>query len=1342
MENASTESDPITLYSADKDYAPADFIEPNSDDNIVPRKLAAIGQKRLRRSTEYWKQEIKAVESDVKASIGPSKSQDLDLPKDANEARLDLIFGLQCMAYLPTASSKHKESSRLSQKRRYHIPQLEETFPPSTDAKGNWRQEVFQAIHKLQELLSASIDSGYDQDISKLLLQFDATLVLLEDRTPVTIDNRSIWDSVTSFLTYTTLCSQWCSWRKDSTQEADILVRCATLCIELEPESPYFHALGKALAGASWVHLIKLQDTKGASGNYHLDTAFEYFARLTSLDPTAYKLEFARNLAICGESKMSAARNKCQALKEIISAIDWSSFSMDIPSGSDIFSHYLKSEMIPPLIQGGKQFQEEREEVDFAIDCLTWSVELASENDPQLPAYLTTLVTNLETRRAAFNLEGITELDKAIEYQTRAVLLTPGAHSNYDERAQKLANLLARRLDLGLKSVEAVDKILGLIQLQTKSRDRVSISEQFTVATAFELRFNMTGAGEDIDQAIETLSTAISSFPRDYPQLHRAQILGKLSSLYRKRFLRFSKLIDIDNAIEICNQASSLQLEGQGARHPMLLDLMLLHRIRREHLGDPRDKRIGNEYMKELRSDHSATNTYLDTNPDKQLYFRRLLDRLPDLINIIIESSTPHDLSPDYSECLNTIIDYGRSLLSGSGDNPLDLAVLSRLLFERYLSTNEGIDCKEAIEYMENAVSVNPQGYSEVPTWLYELACFYYCRLERDRAPEDYKRAIKCANQALTLLSDTQATRPDCLYLLARIYAHGRILAVEDENDQLEQVLLCLQAATRCVGGNPMVLYTAASAQVRIATLNENYELASEAFTAAMAIAHKVIWLSDTISRRFAQWCSPMVGSLAGDAAAVAINSQKHSVALEWLEQGRSVIWNQTLQLRTPLDELQRVKPTLADRLKQLSTELQLDSRASQGGMSRELLESAAQKHRRATEEYSRLIDQIRSIPGFNDFLRPRPASDLLQAARSGPIIVVNIATSRCDALVLIPGCSDVRHIALPKVSAEAVEEIHENMSRSFRGQGLRSRAVRPLGAVREDADQALEKVLGSLWTLIASPVLEYLGYLENPPAEPLPRLTWCTTGRLSMLPLHAAGFYDRPNSKTSDFVVSSYTPTLSALLSALSTPPAPHSQLLAISQENNSLHNLCLLPGTKKELAFIETHTKEPIDFNRIEESDASCELVLEAMEQSDWVHLACHAKQDPKEPTESGFFLADGVLTLETIIRKSFEDKGLAFLSACQTAKGDEKLVDEAVHLAAGMLLAGYRSVIATMWSVSDTSAPEITNGVYQRLLKDGKMDHTESARALHEAVNALRESIGYKKFIHWVPYIHIGA
>jgi hypothetical protein len=99
--------------------------------------------------------------------------------------------------------------------------------------------------------------------------------------------------------------------------------------------------------------------------------------------------------------------------------------------------------------------------------------------------------------------------------------------------------------------------------------------------------------------------------------------------------------------------------------------------------------------------------------------------------------------------------------------------------------------------------------------------------------------------------------------------------------------------------------------------------------------------------------------------------------------------------------------------------------------------------------------------------------------------------------------------------------------------------------------------------------------------------------------------------------------------------------------------------------------------------------------------VHFACHGVQNLNAPLKSGFLLQNGCLELSRIISTSLPNADFTFLSACQTAAGHLDHPDEAIHLAAGMLLAGYHSVIATMWSISDNDAPFIADAVYSYLL-----------------------------------------
>ena len=80
--------------------------------------------------------------------------------------------------------------------------------------------------------------------------------------------------------------------------------------------------------------------------------------------------------------------------------------------------------------------------------------------------------------------------------------------------------------------------------------------------------------------------------------------------------------------------------------------------------------------------------------------------------------------------------------------------------------------------------------------------------------------------------------------------------------------------------------------------------------------------------------------------------------------------------------------------------------------------------------------------------------------------------------------------------------------------------------------------------------------------------------------------------------------------------------------------------------------------------------------------LHLASHGVQDFDNPLNSGFLLRDARMSLEQLMPIPLPKAFLAFLSACETAKGDQRYIDQAIHLAATMLFAGFRSVIGTMW------------------------------------------------------------
>lgn len=180
-------------------------------------------------------------------------------------------------------------------------------------------------------------------------------------------------------------------------------------------------------------------------------------------------------------------------------------------------------------------------------------------------------------------------------------------------------------------------------------------------------------------------------------------------------------------------------------------------------------------------------------------------------------------------------------------------------------------------------------------------------------------------------------------------------------------------------------------------------------------------------------------------------------------------------------------------------------------------------------------------------------------------------------------------------------------------------------------------------------------------------------------------------------------------------------------------------LPFTKEEVRRIQS-LATGLNLVELMSENATIEHVVKEMQASDWIHLACHGEQVVERAMSSGLLLHDNRLELSEMIKMEPPKADFAFLSACQTATGDEKIAEESVHLASGMLFAGYRGLIATMWSINDRDAPQVAEDVYRRILKDGKPDRKGAARALHEAVKRLREE-SKADMLSWVPFIHIG-
>ena len=166
----------------------------------------------------------------------------------------------------------------------------------------------------------------------------------------------------------------------------------------------------------------------------------------------------------------------------------------------------------------------------------------------------------------------------------------------------------------------------------------------------------------------------------------------------------------------------------------------------------------------------------------------------------------------------------------------------------------------------------------------------------------------------------------------------------------------------------------------------------------------------------------------------------------------------------------------------------------------------------------------------------------------------------------------------------------------------------------------------------------------------------WCPTGALIDLPLHAAGEYNSDGSSSvcvSDYVVSSYAPRLSTLLPVDNEEYSfvLHSpRTLAIGQAQ--AQGAAPLPGTVQELGLVRQICGSNI--TSLEGEEANIAGVLAELRLTELVHFACHGEQSKLE-FDSGLILYDGRLQISELIRQRVPNGRLAFLSACETAKGN---------------------------------------------------------------------------------------
>ncbi len=149
------------------------------------------------------------------------------------------------------------------------------------------------------------------------------------------------------------------------------------------------------------------------------------------------------------------------------------------------------------------------------------------------------------------------------------------------------------------------------------------------------------------------------------------------------------------------------------------------------------------------------------------------------------------------------------------------------------------------------------------------------------------------------------------------------------------------------------------------------------------------------------------------------------------------------------------------------------------------------------------------------------------------------------------------------------------------------------------------------------------------------------------------------------------------------------------------------------------------------------------EPLDQFRVLHLAVHGFADTQYPERSALVLGadpqsgdDGLLQVREIIRLRLNAE-LTTLSACDTGVGKLQGQEGVSNLVGAFLVAGSRSVVASLWSADDTFASALMDRFYQRLAQG-----EDTSSALRDAKLDLLAKYGEQVSpFYWAAFITVG-
>ncbi|KAJ6554296.1 CHAT domain-containing protein, partial [Mycena capillaripes] len=904
-------------------------------------------------------------------------------------------------------------------------------------------------------------------------------------------------------------------------------------------------------------------------------------------------------------------------------------------------------------------------------------------------------------------------LEESISLCQTALSLRPSGDINRHAPLKALAIATRLRFELRKENADIKRSILYSKEaLELYAVPLLGPSSFLTLGnmlTIYRHRYYRRQDPNDLSEATKCGLEALRMSPQGDPG--KFMTLNNLAGIANDCFDYFGKMEHLEEAILYCRQSLSTCSSGHPDKIMPMINLSLMLSARFEILGEESD-------MEEsIQASTTALSLCPSGHPSRErclrvvvISSRRVWSQTRNIVHLDRAVQHAPDALPLYS--------------AGSFGHPRSREYLGIVLYDLFLETRQPPDLDEAIAMYREALLLCPKDNYDYAMFRGNLAAALSTRYDISNERADLDDAIDPYSRADEVISMENPLKPTL--------QSGRALACLKIVPMTETIIKSAFALFEKASNNPSASSNTqfdAALRWSLAARAHRHCSTVNAFSRLLALLELRLLTKETVESQQEFLRNIPFRHLSSEAAASAIDGGRLDTAVELLERGRTMLWSRMRGYRHPIHDLRTVNKALADQFQTVSAQLERTSLALEQRSplfsSAALNQSSAsspidirlREYRILSEHWTMILDQIRRLEGLVDFLRTPSFDTLRLVAQYEPVILVNVSELRCDAII-IQSNTHPHLVPLPDASSIFFDHLMTQLQDS-------------LGSEHAQRITGLAIVLRELWRAVVHPIVDKLISLG---IELKSRIWWCPTAQLCALSIHAAGPFTSGQRNLPDLFISSYTPTLTSLITArgggLSTSSSAPN-ILVIGQPET-------LPMVEQEIWEVQ-RVGNSVDV--LLGPAATVDTVVSNLRTHSWTHFACHGSRHP-EPFRSAFELYNGdritIVFLNAVHpcpRAEFP-----FLSACHTAAPDIGTPDKFITLAAALQFAGFRGVVSTFWEMADEDGPETSHDFYAHMFRpETTADCREAAVALNLATRLMRKR--NVPLHRWMNFIHIG-